>query len=360
MAVETYGLILGMVAAALMAIGAGAWLASWREKKTRQPPKESNADAARRRSMELASRPKRPPPPDPTPLPVRKSVQVPQPQTATAQQEHARFVQVMRSNQAKPSGPVGVAPLNSFQVGGITIELRGSAPSPPSPPSSEPEKDSWENWEDDTYNPYADGKRLETALEIGYRDANGQQTRRRIDTERYVHDGRDGILHAYCHMRHQRRSFKFARILDAVSLSTGEVINDLPSWLDAEYIQSDAGQVDAFTQEHEAALVALFYVAKADGAFRAPEKQVLQDLFDEWGLYDPIHCDLLIKHMVQWAIPSAIAYGKALREVFLMPEDYQQQVYDAAQRMVGSKKTVRDTETRALERMRKELDLHSP
>ena len=46
-----------------------------------------------------------------------------------------------------------------------------------------------------------------------------------------------------------------------------------------------------------------------------------------------------------------------LCELFLMPEEYQQQVYVAAQRMSAGKKTVSDVEKRALARMRKELEL---
>jgi len=247
--------------------------------------------------------------------------------------------------------------LTSIRVGDATIEVRGRGTAP-EPQHTPPDKDAWETWDDDAFGAYANGAPLKVPLKITYRDLGGQITQRDIDTLRYAHNGSDGNLEAYCHLRAQRRTFRLSRILEAVNLSTGEVIHDLPTWLDAQYEASDEGQVDAFENEHDAALTALFYIAKAGGQFRPQKKRAIMDLCEEFGLIDPTQLDLLITHMAGWHVPSAIAYGKALREQLApMPEDYLRQVYNAAQRIVGEKSTPHPDEARALARMRKELDM---
>jgi len=80
---------------------------------------------------------------------------------------------------------------------------------------------------------YKAGSKLSVTLEITYHDFGGEQNNRLIDTERYVRSGQnDGYLDAYCRLRHERRTFRLSRVLAARDPSTGEIIQNLPQWLD--------------------------------------------------------------------------------------------------------------------------------
>lgn len=301
-----------------------------RKPKTAPPPPESNIDAARRRATERAARPKRAPPPAPEPpAPI-----------------------VPRAAAIAPP----IAPTHSIETPtGLTVTLvHPHSVTTHLPSAHEHEKDAWQDWTNHEFDPYRSGHNLTTILDIQYVDTNDQTTQRRITTERYAHNGRDGILHAYCHMRQSRRSFRIANIAAATCSETGEMIHHLPAWLDEQYSQSDAGTVDAFVENHEAALTALFFIAKADGAFRQPEKTVVSDFCESVG------CDIsdkIVSEMTQWAVPSKIGYGKALRALAEQPDEYQLQVYRAGAKMLSDKRSPRDAEKAALERMRSTLGI---
>ena len=217
------------------------------------------------------------------------------------------------------------------------------------------EKDAWEDWSDELY---AEASR-ELAVDLGitYCDRDGKTTHRDITVEKYARTQDGGILAAYCHLRKSRRPFRFSRIKKAIDRKTGAPIHDLGAWLDRQYETSPKGLRDKFVSAHEAALGALFFVAKADGAFRAKEKAVMQAFCASQGLKSPDIQALVVETVAGWAVPSRIAYGKDLRELLQRDEGYRQGILDHAKSMLASTKTAHDEATRALERMERELML---
>lgn len=217
------------------------------------------------------------------------------------------------------------------------------------------DKDAWEDWSDELY---ADASReLPAELTITYCDRNGQITRRDITVEKYARTADGGVLAAFCHLRQARRPFIFSRIQFAADRSDGTAIKDLGAWLDERYEASPKGARDRFINNHEAALGALFFVAKADDAFHSKEKSVMRSFCASQGLDDATVQDLVIESIARWAVPSRIAYGKDLRALLERDEPYRRTVLEYAQAIVGTGKTVRDEEDRALERMQREMKL---
>lgn len=222
-------------------------------------------------------------------------------------------------------------------------------------PETPPQKDAWEDWSDELY---AEASReLAAELTITYCDRNGQITRRVITTEKYARTADGGVLAAFCHLRQARRPFYFTRIQLAADHTDGTVIDDLGAWLDERYEASPKGVRDRFTTDHEAALGALFFVAKADGAFHAKEKGVVRSFCAHQGLDDASVQELVVESVARWVVPSRIAYGNDLRALLERDEPYRRSVLEHAQEIVGTGKTVRDEEARAIERMQRELKL---
>lgn len=221
-----------------------------------------------------------------------------------------------------------------------------------------PDRDAWEDWSDELYG--AESRELAVDLAITYCDRDGKLTQRNITVEKYGRTQDGGILAAYCHLRKARRPFRFSRIKTATDIRTGDNISDIGSWLDKLYDASPNGIRDKFIENNEAALGALFFVAKADGAFRAKEKLALQNFCASQGLEKVDIQPLVVEAVAGWAVPSRIAYGKDLRALIERGEDYRRSVLQHAKAMVAASKTPTDETKRALERMERELKISKP
>jgi hypothetical protein len=86
-----------------------------------------------------------------------------------------------------------------------------------------------------------EGKSLVRRLHIRFIDKAGQITERDIDTKHFLTDGRDGVIHAYCHRRQADQCFTMSRISALVDLETGETHADIPAWFLAQHAQSLKG-----------------------------------------------------------------------------------------------------------------------
>lgn len=238
----------------------------------------------------------------------------------------------------------------------VTVTTDEPSRSPPEPrPDTPLDKDAWEDWSDELY---AEASReLAAEMTITYCDRNGQITHRDITVEKYARTKDGGVLAAFCHLRQARRPFYFSRIQRAADRTDGTAIEDLGAWLDERYKVTPKGARDRFIADHEAALGALFFVAKADDAFHAKEKGVVRSFCAFQGLDDTTVQELVVETVSRWVVPSRIAYGKDLRSLLERDEPYRRAVRQYAQEIVGTGKTVRDGEAHALERMQRELEL---
>lgn len=220
------------------------------------------------------------------------------------------------------------------------------------------DKDSWEPWVNELYDRRT-GRELQATVRIRYRDAEGRRTLRDVQIERYFHDHKtgNGAIAGYCKLRHSRRVFRFDRINEPLCMRTQRPISDLGAWLDQEYQQTPLFARDRFIEVYGVALGALHAIAKADGAFRAPERALLDEFMQANGLSDPKARALVLADMDAWRTPSARDFGKDLRGLDGAALDLRQEVFDFAERMIASDKTTREAEHLALERLRKQLKL---
>ena len=226
-----------------------------------------------------------------------------------------------------------------------------------SDPSSEmlPPTDSWESWNNVLDDP-STTRDLQAHLRIAYTDTLGQRTHRSIQVRRFGLDEHGGgLLVAFCEMRQSMRPFQLARISHVADLDTATTIVDLAGWLDARYIATPLGERDAFLSLHEPALRALFYVAKADDAYRAKEKAAIVEFCTWAGLADTTVQSLVTEEIGRWPKPSAIQFGKDLQFVAALDVTYRERVLQTAKAIVATDKTVRENETRALDRMAKTM-----
>lgn len=180
---------------------------------------------------------------------------------------------------------------------------------------------------------------------------------RELTVHAYRYDGTHGTIRAHCHHRRAGRTFYFSRIRQACDPRTGETITALGPWLDAQYADTDAGIADAALDMHAWALEALFYLAKADRAFRAAEKNLIHRFLTEAGVESKT-ATAIVGAIAKWGVPSARRYGVTLTQLKGSPLEYRLRVLHTARAILACDRTTHPAEERALARMEKEL--HPP
>lgn len=147
------------------------------------------------------------------------------------------------------------------------------------------------------------------ALMIRYNDARGRASQRRISVIS-VGPGEDCfLLRAYCHERRAPRSFRSERIVEAIDMATGEVIEDMTAWL-----VDGAGEPSTPRQALQAAhdgLIVLTFLAKCDGKLHAAEMDVAREFVMEYDGGEGVDPEMLERHMLRmW--PDLESYEEAI------------------------------------------------
>lgn len=142
-------------------------------------------------------------------------------------------------------------------------------------PTQIEENDSWEgSFFDGASNP----KPVNARVKIKYTDSNNLTTLRSIVVKEFDSTPRsDGLILAFCELRKANRSFRYDRIKECIDLETGEVITDVQGYLCKKYEQSPEHSLDEFYEEYSSLLECLIFIARADGAFRKTEKDIVLD-----------------------------------------------------------------------------------
>lgn len=211
------------------------------------------------------------------------------------------------------------------------------------------------DWAADGHGPSFQFGKADIPVVIEYRSGNGCETAREITVEQYRYKDDRGTLSAYCHMRGARRTFVFSRILSATDPETGERIESLGPWLDARYLETPQAKASQCLDAHFDAIEALFYIAKADGAFRAREKEILRQFLVEQDV--PLaSAAVIVADVAKWVTPSAVAYGKRIRALATTPGEYRRAILRSAQAIIGSNKEATPKEVRAIQRLKAEIE----
>ena len=148
------------------------------------------------------------------------------------------------------------------------------------------------------------GPRVQLALI--YEDAEGNTTKRPISISK-INKNADGerYLNGYCWMRRGPRCFKCDRIVEAIDLETGEVIEDFDEWEFAPASMSQ--QLRAIEKE----LSVLTFLGHSDGELVQREADIIVNyIFDE--LIDPEFSDEHANAVIRRWDVDQVAFFEAL------------------------------------------------
>lgn len=200
-------------------------------------------------------------------------------------------------------------------------------------------------------------------LRIKFTDREGTRTKRLINVQRYswTLSPQDGGIWAFCHLRKSNRPFAFKQITQAIDAETGEVIADLPSYLEDLYEKTPSYAAELLLETYSCDAYILFCLARLDGAIRANERKIIEDYFAQFGLSDEA-IEELVKTLREWSIGSAQQFYNAVRKADLIIRDTVtlQDLTDACVSIVQLHPNKTDTELRWLTNSSKEWDTCIP
>lgn len=159
---------------------------------------------------------------------------------------------------------------------------------------------------------------ISTAVFISYQNAKGEKSDRRISVKRVSRSANgDLLIRAYCYERKAIRCFRADRIIEAVDLATGEVLDTRAEILECFGVVEKTLPVDPKAATREAltkcrhAMNVLVYLARCDGHFHHEEENiVIHYLMDECFDYE-FHDEYLLAR-VRKLYPDTDAFFDSL------------------------------------------------
>lgn len=183
---------------------------------------------------------------------------------------------LMKDVYARLEAEKPAQPVRSVRTDSLDGDLAGAKREFPRAAARAVQLPETDNWETGQIAGRPDEVPVHAALYIHYCDAQGQLSSRNITLRSIVPwEGNDIAMLAYCHEREAHRTFLASRVLQAVELDTGEIIKDVDRWLRLNFTNTPKGRIAAALKAVESECLILSYIARADGAMRAKERQII-------------------------------------------------------------------------------------
>lgn len=192
-------------------------------------------------------------------------------------------------------------------------------------------------------------------VRIVYRDGDGNLSERVVDVKAFEPRGADGMLIGRCHLRNASRTFRFDRMVRVVDEDTGEIIQDLQAALNAEWEASPEPVMDALFSKHNDLLKMVLFAAKADGAIRAPELQVIAQHCVELTGDHRLTPSMVRELLDVLDVPSITSFFRIYNRLRRERPDEAERAAKACRQIVATQKTVHPTEQAMLDALDRPL-----
>lgn len=198
-------------------------------------------------------------------------------------------------------------------------------------------------------------RKVDVRLKMIYQKTNGNIHERDYDVQRFQR-GRDGYsMYGYCHLRRAARSLVTAGVIKCTDRESGEIIDNLPAYLEAKYAETPDARYDATVEKYWRSMKILFYFAKADGAMRAKERAILVDFILQRMEPGGPSAEGVEKIIKDWCQPTKVEFWDAVRDAAAESKDNLMLLIDLCEKMASTDKKIHDEETKALKYMRGQI-----
>jgi hypothetical protein len=196
-------------------------------------------------------------------------------------------------------------------------------------------------------------RKVNARLKLRYVSTSGEETDREIDVRDYYR-GEGGCHFAgFDQLRKAYRKLSSKCVKDAIDLETGESLNDLVPFFERKYRENPEYPYDNLFEKHGCEIYIFVYLAAADGAVRAQERNIITRYCLEqegFASLDSQKVDSILKKMYR---PSKYDFHKCVRES-LLGANALEKVLSVSTEIVGTNAKPHSEHTRALEYMQKQ------
>jgi TM2 domain-containing membrane protein YozV len=196
---------------------------------------------------------------------------------------------------------------------------------------------------------------LNTLAFISYKDAQGQESDRRVTIKSIyqIHD--DYMISAHCHEREAHRTFKLSRIKQLTDIETGEIFAEPREYFLERFNDSPIGKLTKIFQELEDEILVLSFMARADGFLRQKEREIIAKYIQNRSDVD-LDNEILDREIRRTYCESS-DFRKSLKKINKNPEIDKIALFNSANEIVNSEKKTDPIELGILELIKKELKL---
>jgi hypothetical protein len=228
----------------------------------------------------------------------------------------------------------------------VEASIANNVPEADSVVGGDEEKDNWERF--DFY-----GARMLPArgrYRINYEDQRGLKTERDIEVKRVHENAEKYAIDAHCLLRNAHRSFLGERILKAINLDTGEIVEDLARDAMAQYNDSGEGRALAAIDKEWMGVAVLVFVCRADGQMRKAERAIVAEYLKRHCTEMPLNDTELDSAIKSIGEPDHREFKRIIRDLKTAGERARlSDLLDCAKQIVGTQKTIAPMEKAALE-----------
>lgn len=218
--------------------------------------------------------------------------------------------------------------------------------------SRDEHRDAWEG----TFGEATDPKPANAHLKFSYTDGNRNKTTRSVQVREFDDHLHEGILIGHCEMRDATRTFRFDRMRSVIDLETGEAIADVRGYLKRKYEESPERAVEILNSDYVDVLKVVYFMGKADGQYRAEERQIVAGYLVDLINDSRITVDMINSTLSGMKVPSMQAYKLAVGRVLKDGKIDAGRLYRCCQDIVATQTNVHPAEQEALEFFAKKLD----
>ncbi len=190
-------------------------------------------------------------------------------------------------------------------------------------------------------------------LQLTYKDSKGKTTDRLVSLSGY--DG-SAYIKGFCNQRNSNRAFRIDRILKAIDMETGEIIDNVPDHLLDKYRQSPEYAISKVFKKHLDIIKVLYYVGKADGQLRAAERKIIYQHIRSLAKNKELTDTDIGKLLKKLKVPNFQGFKISFERICKNKQPKQTlQLYYTAKKVVATQKTRHENEAEALEYMKKKM-----
>lgn len=179
-------------------------------------------------------------------------------------------------------------------------------------------------------------------LEVDHLQVDGTTLRGEIRVKRYrlSKQGDQAILGAHCQLLKQFLDFDSQSLQRCLDLESGQLIDDLPAFLEASHAASQQGQLDRLYQSHQDELAVLLYVGRADGVLQRREKELIAHYLVGRFTGGGLQVDEIARDLAWKPVPNHDDFRLATQRLALLDAPLKNQIVQLCRKLIVVKETL--------------------